>query len=139
MSGWNGGLAEWADGGTAYLSVAFTWDLQRAYQRGSWLRQEGYPVRAGGPAVSLMPEMLADVAELGGEVDALPRHNPMATFTTRGCVRQDERLWQQVLSDTRNRLGQIATRLAQYEELQPYAVRVREIVEEMRQPIAVPA
>lgn len=96
-------------------------------------------MRAGGPAVSLMPEMLADVAELGGEVDALPRHNPMATFTTRGCVRQDERLWQQVLSDTRNRLGQIATRLAQYEELQPYAVRVREIVEEMRQPIAVPA
>jgi hypothetical protein len=28
------------------------------------------------------------VAEVGGEVDALPRHNPAATFTSRGCIRQ---------------------------------------------------
>jgi len=84
---WPGTFAEWVDGNIAYLSVAFTWDLQAAHQRAVWLAQQGYRVRAGGPAVSLVPHMLADVAELGGEVDALPHHNPDATFTSRGCVR----------------------------------------------------
>jgi len=85
---WNGGLAEWREGDTAYLRVPFTWDLQRAYQRAVWLGESGYRVRAGGPAVDLMPEMLADVAELGGSVNALPHHNPEATFTSRGCIRR---------------------------------------------------
>lgn len=42
----------------------------------------------GGPAVKLMPEYLADVAHI--EMDtiypALAYHNPLATFTSRGCV-----------------------------------------------------
>lgn len=84
---WGGTFAEWLDGDTAYLSVAFTWDLQAAHQRAVWLGQQGHRVRAGGPAVSLMPHMLADVAELGGEADALSHHNPNATFTSRGCIR----------------------------------------------------
>jgi len=88
VSDWRGGFAEWVEADTAYLSVPFTWELQNAYQRAVWLRESGYRVRAGGPAVSLMPEMLAGVAELGGEVDALPHHNPQATFTSRGCVRR---------------------------------------------------
>ena len=50
----------------------------------------GYRVRAGGPAVDLMPDYLSDVAEVGGEVDALARHNPKATFTSRGCTRKCE-------------------------------------------------
>lgn len=88
MTDWRGGFAEWTEGDTAYLSVPFTWELQNAYQRAVWLRAEGYRVRAGGPAVSLMPEVLADVADLGGEVNALPHHNPDATFTSRGCIRR---------------------------------------------------
>jgi len=36
-----------------------------------------------------MPEYLADVAEVNGcSVDALWRHNPNATFTSRGCIRK---------------------------------------------------
>lgn len=45
-------------------------------------------MRAGGPAVSLMPDYLAEVAEIGGKVDALKHHNPDATFTSRGCIRE---------------------------------------------------
>ncbi len=85
---WHGGYAEWTEGRTAYLSVVFSWQLARAYQRAVWLQTEGYHVRAGGPAVALNPGYLADVAEIGGEVKALPHHNPNATFTSRGCIRK---------------------------------------------------
>lgn len=85
---WGNGLAEWIEVDTAYLSVPFTWSLPGAYQRACWLRAQGYLVRAGGPAVALMPGYLADVAEIGGKVDALPHHNPDATFTSRGCIRR---------------------------------------------------
>lgn len=88
MTDWRGGFAEWTEGDTAFLSVPFTWELQNAYQRAVWLRAEGYRVRAGGPAVNLMPDMLSGVADLGGEVNALPHHNPDATFTSRGCIRR---------------------------------------------------
>ena len=89
MSEWSGsGYAEWVDGQTAYLSVVFSWNLERAYQRAVWFRSFGYHVRAGGPAVALNPGFLADVAEIGGDVAALPHHNPNATFTTRGCIRK---------------------------------------------------
>lgn len=88
MTTWRGGVPEWFSGDTAFLSVVFTWDLQAAYQRAVWLNAQGYQVRAGGPAVSLLPDYLADVAQCGGEVNALPHHNPNATFTSRGCIRQ---------------------------------------------------
>jgi hypothetical protein len=85
---WVGGFAEWTEGDTAYLSIAFTWLLDKAYARALWYRALGYRVRAGGPALFLvkMQHELADVAELGGEVpDAIARHNPMATIASRGC------------------------------------------------------
>lgn len=47
MSGWVGGLAEWIDGDTVHLSVAFTWRLDDAYQRAIFYRDLGYRVRAG--------------------------------------------------------------------------------------------
>lgn len=87
-NGWKGGIVEWTEGQTAYLSVVFSWQLPAAYQRAAFRRSEGYSVRAGGPAVSFNPGYLADVAQIGGDVDALARHNPNATFTTRGCVRR---------------------------------------------------
>lgn len=89
---WRGTVAEWVDGGTAYLSVPFTWDLPQVYQRAAMLRTEGYNVKAGGPAVSLLPGYLADVAQpysgLWPDVKALAHHNPDATFTSRGCIRR---------------------------------------------------
>lgn len=87
LSRWSGGYAEWVEGDTAYLSVVFSWLLSRAYQRAVWLRAEGYTVRAGGPAVILHPDAMESVAEIGGQVDALSRHNSNATFTSRGCIR----------------------------------------------------
>ena len=88
MSSWSGGFAEWTDGDTAYLSVAFTWLLDKAYSRAIWYRALGYKVRAGGPALFLvkMQHELAEVAEVGGDIpDALARHNPQATMASRGC------------------------------------------------------
>lgn len=87
-NGWKGGLVEWTEGQTAYLSVVFSWQLPAAYQRAVWYKMAGYDVRAGGPAVIFNPNYLVDVARIGGQVDALPRHNSNATFTTRGCVRR---------------------------------------------------
>jgi len=87
-STWKNGVVDWTEDETAFVSVPFTWELPKAYQRCIMLAAEGYHVRAGGPAVSLMPDYLADVAEIGGEVDALPHHNPNATFTSRGCIRK---------------------------------------------------
>jgi hypothetical protein len=47
LSGWIGGLAEWTEGDTAYLSVAFTWLLREARDRARWYKALGYRVRAG--------------------------------------------------------------------------------------------
>jgi hypothetical protein len=83
---WVNGLAEWTEGDTAYLSIAFTWRLNDAYQRACWYRAAGYRVRAGGPGIFTRKHFLADVAEIGGEYpDAVARHNPMATSASRGC------------------------------------------------------
>lgn len=82
---WSGGLAEWIEGDTAYLSVAFSWRLPDAYQRAVWYRAQGYSVRAGGPGLFARRSYLADVAESGGEVEALVHHNPQATIASRGC------------------------------------------------------
>ena len=87
--GWSKRFLEWREGDNAYLSVVFTWDLPEAFQRAVWLRQMGYTLFAGGPAVTLMPDFLSSVAECGGKSPtALERHNPLATFTSRGCIRQ---------------------------------------------------
>lgn len=88
MGKWVGGFAEWTEGDTAYLSVAFTWLLDTAATRAIWYRALGYKVKAGGPALFLvkMQHELADLAELGGEApDAIARHNPDATIASRGC------------------------------------------------------
>ncbi len=89
MTEWSKTFIDWTEDNTAYLSVVFTWDLPKAYQRAIWWREQGYMVRVGGPACLLMPDYLAEVAEVNGAgVDALPRHNPNATFTSRGCIRK---------------------------------------------------
>jgi hypothetical protein len=86
---WSGGLAEWTDGDTAYLSVAFTWRLNDAYSRACWYRESGFKVRVGGPGIFTLKERLNffdGAAEVGGDCpDAVWRHNPMATIASRGC------------------------------------------------------
>lgn len=88
MDRWPNGLAEWTDGATAYLSIAFTWRLPHAYSRASWYRQQGYRVVAGGPALFThkLRTYLDAVAEYGAEFpDAIAKHNPRATIASRGC------------------------------------------------------
>jgi hypothetical protein len=40
VSRWIGGLAEWEEGETTYLSVAFTWLLDEAYTRAELLAEQ---------------------------------------------------------------------------------------------------
>lgn len=85
---WSGGLAEWRVGDLVFLSVAFTWKLDEAYSRAQFARAQGLKVLAGGPALFLVQNKhrLADVAEIGAHTtDAIARHNPLATFASRGC------------------------------------------------------
>lgn len=87
-NGWHGGYVEWMEGDVFYISVVFSWQLGKAYQRAQELASQGYTVRAGGPAVDYNPDCLSSVAQVGGDLPALHRHNPDATFTTRGCIRR---------------------------------------------------
>ena len=85
---WIGGIAEWNDGETTYLSVAFTWKLEDAYSRARFAMAQGRRVVAGGPALFLvrMRHRLADVSEIRDSFpDAIARHNPDATIASRGC------------------------------------------------------
>jgi hypothetical protein len=82
---WSGGFAEWVEDDTAFLSVVFSWKLPEAYQRAIWYRSAGYHIRAGGPAVMMNKSYMADIAELGGEVEAIIHHNSQATIASRGC------------------------------------------------------
>lgn len=87
-SGWkHGGLAEWTEGDTVYLSVVFSWQKQDAFQRVVWHQSQGRTVRVGGPAADYDPGFFQGVGYEQGGIDALPRHNPNATFTSRGCIR----------------------------------------------------
>lgn len=84
MYQWRKDIAQWTIKDTLYLSVVFTWDLPRAKDIAAASKKK---VIAGGPAVSLMPDYLRDVAEIGKNSPfALAMHNPLATFTTRGCT-----------------------------------------------------
>jgi hypothetical protein len=85
---WIDGLADWVEGDTAYLSVAFTWRIDDAYTRAIWHRALGRKVIAGGPALFLpkMRRLIESVAQVGDHYpDAIARHNPQATFASRGC------------------------------------------------------
>lgn len=84
--GWVGGIAEWQEGETAFISVVFTWHLNEAYQRAAFWKAAGYKVKVGGPAVFVRKDYLSEVAEVGGDIaDAISRQNPNATFASRGC------------------------------------------------------
>jgi hypothetical protein len=83
---WSGGLIDWIEGDTAYVSCVFSWQLNKAYMRAIYLQSSGYHVKVGGPAITNNPFMFTSF-DLTGSPDALERHNPNATFTSRGCIR----------------------------------------------------
>lgn len=83
---WSPGIVEWFEGEEAFLSVVFTWHVEQALERAQFWRAMGYRVRVGGPATHVLGREFAGVAEVGGDVpDAVARHNPSATFASRGC------------------------------------------------------
>lgn len=83
---WSKGFVEWTDGDTAYLSIVFSWHLDDAYQRAVFLKAQGYSVKVGGPGIFTRKKYFDGIATVGGDVpDAVARHNPMATFASRGC------------------------------------------------------
>jgi hypothetical protein len=83
---WSKGPVEWIEGDTAFLSVVFSWDVDAAFSRAVWLRQQGYRVRVGGPGVFVRKNEFEGLAEVGGSIpDVQRRHNPMATKASEGC------------------------------------------------------
>ena len=85
-SSWAREAVHWRDGDTAYISVAFTWQLRGARRIAEYYRGIGCKVRAGGPGTFTRRQFLADLCELGGAMpDAIARHNPAATRGSYGC------------------------------------------------------
>ena len=85
---WSGGLVEWTENGKAYLSVVFSWNMSQAFQRAAWYKAQGYDVIVGGPAVYYRPNYFDGVARVENfNSEQVHRHNPDATFTSRGCIR----------------------------------------------------
>lgn len=82
---WSGGIAEWVENDTAFISVAFSWKLPEAYQRAVWHKSNGLQVRVGGGGVFYHKTYFDGVADYGGRVDALVHHNPQATKASEGC------------------------------------------------------
>jgi len=85
MYQWKKDVVQWKVGKTLYLSVPFTWQLDTA--RIIAKAHKG-PVIAGGPAVKLLGAPWASDTPDVCEYDVLSMHNPLATFTTRGCIRK---------------------------------------------------
>ncbi len=88
---WVGGLAEWEDSGITYLSVAFTYKLNEAYDLAQRARLFGRKVFVGGPALFLMRQgkMHHPISLIATVMDSYPdavfHHNTEATFASRGC------------------------------------------------------
>ncbi len=81
MNQWRKGIASWKVGKVLYQSIPFTWLLPQAEAEA---RDHKGPVVAGGPAVNLLGAPWALTPETV-PFDTLAFHNPLATFTTRGC------------------------------------------------------
>lgn len=85
---WARDPVEWVEGDTAYISMAFSWQVGAAYGRAAWHRQTGLKVRVGGPGVftDKIAREFDGVAQVGGSIpDVQRRHNPMATKASEGC------------------------------------------------------
>lgn len=86
MNQWRKGIASWRIGDTLCLSVVFSWDISEAILLAA---EHKGPVCAGGPAAVANADRLRghgiEVRFLCETVEPILFHNPLATFTTRGC------------------------------------------------------
>jgi len=85
MRQWLKDIASWQIGKTLYLSVVFSWDVARAVKMA---KEHKGKVVAGGPAAMLNREAFDGVAEVRDaceEVEPILFHNPLASYSSRGC------------------------------------------------------
>jgi len=82
FAAWAKSVVQWRCADVLYLSIPFTWLLSQAEGIASGHKGK---VVAGGPAVQLMGAPWADETPDTCPFDVLAMHNPLATFTTRGC------------------------------------------------------
>lgn len=80
-AGWKKSLIQWEAGKSLYMSIPFSWQMREAEKLA---KCHNGPVVIGGPAAILNPPEWART-EASTPYDVLSMHNPMATFTTRGC------------------------------------------------------
>lgn len=78
---WGKGLKHWIVDNRVYISVVFTWLIDKAWDLKDKYEGKGYEVSIGGPAIRLVFNR-HDCYN-----NALYHHNPDACFTTRGCIR----------------------------------------------------
>lgn len=90
MYNWLKDIAQWRIGKTLYLSVVFSWDIGRAVQIAKAHKGK---VVVGGPAAIYNRELFDNTIEVQSvcqEAEPILFHNPLATFTSRGCPGQCE-------------------------------------------------
>ena len=85
MYQWRKNIASWKIGKTLYLSVVFSWDIERAVEMAKAHKGK---VIVGGPATMVQPEKFTGIAEIRDSCDIVEPiifHNPLASYSTRGC------------------------------------------------------
>ena len=69
-----------------YVSVVFTWHLKLVREFAISTKKR---ITVGGPAVKIMPDYFSDLPNvkvgIRPPINFIEAHNPLATFTTRGC------------------------------------------------------
>ena len=93
MRHWRKSVAHWQVGDRHYFSVPFTWLVPRAIKdiKITLNKKNKKHIEVGGPGAILRQDMfdgLAEVVETTDIWEPVIHHNPLATFTTRGCPRQ---------------------------------------------------
>ena len=87
IEGWKEGVVSWRIRDTLYISIPFTWLVGKALEiiRYSDVKH----ILVGGPGAILKKECFEGIALVKDSIAPLEPiifHNPLATFTTRGCV-----------------------------------------------------
>jgi len=83
---WRKTFAAWQVNGIIYVSIPFTWLFAEAVR---FITAQKKPVVVGGPGALLIRDKFEGIAEVRNTIDFCEPvifHNPLATFTTRGCV-----------------------------------------------------
>lgn len=86
MNQWSKNIVSWTIKDTLYMSVPFTWQVRDAIGKAYISKKK--KVVVGGPGAWLMKgefDGYAEVRRTGEPFEPVVHHNPLATFTTRGC------------------------------------------------------